>query len=194
MTLAILILAAGQSSRMRGADKLLEHVTGIPLLSLMAERALSTGLMVAATVPALTHSRALALPAEAQIVDVPDADKGMSASIRAGVMALSDAIDAVMILPADMPEITAQDLSLLAGNYRGGILRATSQDGTPGHPVVFPSSLFDELCNLSGDTGARGVIAAHKDQLHYFALPENHALVDLDTPEAWQQWNSRNTD
>ncbi|WP_149789171.1 nucleotidyltransferase family protein [Lutimaribacter pacificus] len=190
MTTAILILAAGRSSRMGGADKMQESVDGAPLLAVMAARALATGLPVWVTVPALSHPRARVLPKGVTPVPVADADEGMAASIRAGVAALPGDVAAVMILPADLPDLSTQDLRLMADTYRGGILRATAQDGTPGHPVIFPRTLFAELQRLSGDEGARGVLRAHAGILHLLALPAAHATTDLDTPGAWAAWRA----
>lgn len=188
MTLAILILAAGQSSRMRGADKLRQVIDGQPLLTVICARAQTTGLPVWVTLPGLDHARADALPATVTAVPVPDADLGMAASIRAGVAALPQTVTAVMILPADMPDLTQDDLRRMARAYSGGILRATAADGTPGHPVIFARTHFAELSTLRGDEGARRVITANLDALRLIALPDSHATTDLDTPEAWAAW------
>ena len=188
MTLAILILAAGQSSRMRGDDKMMQPVDGVPLLSVMAGRALDTELPVWVTLPALDHPRAALLPPGVTPVPVPDAAEGMAASIRAGVAALPKDVSAAMILPADLPEITGDDLRQMAGRYQGGILRATDAQGRQGHPVIFPRTLFGALHRITGDRGAQPVIAANQDSLHLVALPDHHATTDLDTPEAWAAW------
>lgn len=190
--LAILILAAGRSSRMRGADKLLQEVDGTPVLLVMARRALATGTEVLIAIPSRDHPRAKVIaPLPVGPVGVPDAGLGMSASIRAGIAALPNGTEAVMILPADMPEITGSDLEAMIAAYEpGSVLRATSADGRAGHPVIFPADCFDDLTSLTGDRGARDVIAANRDRLHLIALPDDHALTDLDTPEDWQAWRA----
>lgn len=186
--IAILLLAAGASSRMQGRDKLMEEVDGEPLLSLMCRRAGQTGLPVFVTVPNPDHPRTTAA-CNAIPVPVPDAAEGMAASIRRGTAVLPAEADAVMILPADMPEITAQDMLHLAAHFRGPdspILRAASQDGTPGHPVLFPRRCFAALKSLRGDQGARGILKA--ETVQPVPLPGRHALTDLDTPEDWAAW------
>ena len=106
MNLPILILAAGASTRMRGADKLLEDVQGAPCLQVMAKRALATGQPIVVTLPRLDHPRARCLDGLDVIqVTVPDANLGMSRSLQRGIAALPRAADGVMILPADMPEM-----------------------------------------------------------------------------------------
>ncbi len=190
---AILLLAAGASTRMRGADKLLQEVDGVPVLRRQAKAALATGAPVYVALPLDRPERVQALESLAvHHVPVPDAAEGMSASIRRGTAALPPGTAGVAILPADMPELGAEDLGKVLEAFAGKITRATSTDGTPGHPVVFPSELFDELTRLTGDTGARAVMR-DRDVTH-IRLPAEHALTDLDTPEDWEAWFQRRTD
>jgi molybdenum cofactor cytidylyltransferase len=191
--LHILILAAGASSRMRGADKLLERVENQPLLRQIACRALATGLPVTVALPPDRPDRAAALDGLVLTrVSVPNPSEGMAASLRAGMGALpKDA--AVMLLLADLPEITTADLCLMAQAHAARpqmILRATDTKGIPGHPVIFAPWARAELMALAGDDGARAVLRAHAERLHMIALPGHHATTDLDTPEDWAQWRS----
>ncbi|WP_291734588.1 nucleotidyltransferase family protein [Leisingera sp. F5] len=186
--IAILLLAAGASSRMQGRDKLMEDVDGQPLLALMCRRAALTGLPVFVTLPSKAHPRAAAT-GSATPVPVPDAAEGMAASIRRGIAALPEQTQAVMILPADMPEVVTQDMLRLAAHFHGEdspVLRAASEDGTQGHPVLFPRRCFAALNSLSGDQGARSILTSEPVQM--VPLPKNHALTDLDTPEDWAAW------
>lgn len=188
--LAILLLAAGSSNRMAPRDKLLEQVAGEPLIALMCRRAALTGLPCYVTLPDAHHPRAKWVGSTTPIY-VPDAIDGMAASIRAGIATLPNHIEAVMILPTDMPEIESQDLLHMAAQYNskdGSILRASAADGTPGHPVVFPRRYFGALLALSGDLGARAVLATEPVKL--VALPGQRAITDLDTPEAWASWRA----
>lgn len=193
--LAILILAAGASSRMKGADKLLQQIDGQPLLRRLAEAARGTECPVLVTLPAAPGPRQAVL-ADLPLtpVAVPDAALGMAHSIRAGIAALPDGCAAAMILPADMPEIDAQDLRRMRDIWRGAapdaLLRATSAEGKPGHPVIFPARCFEALKNLQGDQGARSLLRHPDDKPLLVALPGNHALTDLDTPQDWARWRA----
>ena len=193
---AILILAAGAATRMRGGDKLLEMVEGQPLLHVMATRALAVAQgPVLCTLPAPDHPRAACLDGIALTrVIVADAAEGMGASIRAGVGALPPGCEAVMILPADMPDLDSDDLRRMQEAWQArpdAILRAVDRDGTPGHPVIFPADLLPALAACAGDTGARGVLRDHAARIVTIPLPDHHATTDLDTPEAWAAWRSR---
>lgn len=191
--LALLLLAAGQSSRMRGADKLLEPIAGQPLLAHMIGQAQATGRPVFVTLPALDHPRASTLQGATPIA-VPDAAEGMGASIRRGIAALPSTTEGVLMLPADMPELTTGDFTKLIEGFEGPegpILRATGTEGgeiRQGHPVLFPRRCFAALTALQGDAGARSVLRG--EDLKLVALPEARALTDLDTPEAWAAWRA----
>ena len=189
---AILLLAAGGSERMRGADKLLEMIDGEAVLRRQARAALGAGGPVLVCLAPNRPERKKALQGLAvRHVTVGDAAEGMPASIRAGVAALPDGVPGVAILPADMPEITGPDLAAVLAVFRRhphSAVRATADSGAAGHPVVFPARLFGALLALKGDQGARAVLAGEK--VFPVALPENHATTDLDTPEDWAKWRA----
>ena len=194
--LSILILAAGAARRMRGQDKLLEPVAGQPLLRHIAGIAAQTGCPVLVTLPPDRPARLAALTdLDLQTRIVPDAATGMAASLRAGLSALPPD-HAVLVLLADLPEITLEDLArMIAAQTRhpDHILRATATDGTPGHPVLFPPWARPDLAQLQGDEGARAVLTRHKARVLPVPLPGHHATTDLDTPEAWATWRARQT-
>ncbi|WGH78544.1 nucleotidyltransferase family protein [Jannaschia ovalis] len=186
---AILILAAGAATRMRGADKLLEEVDGTPLILRAARAACAVSPEVLIALPAEDRSRRAWLgDSPARLIDVDD--RAMSASIRAGVAACRS--DALLIHLADMPEIGAAELQAVSDAWRAGtapILRATAADGTPGQPVVFDRALYPELRALEGDAGAKPLLPRHP--VERVALPGRAALTDLDTPEDWAAWRAR---
>jgi len=190
-TVALLILAAGSSSRMQGRDKLLEPVAGRPLLKHVINTARTTGNPVYVTLPeGINTKRTLIAEQNIQIIDVADADSGMSASLRAWARSKHSTDENVMIILADMPELTPDDLTTLltafAKNHRKSIIRATSADGALGHPIIFPNRLVHQFANLTGDQGARSLLAA--EDVIQVKLPDNHATTDLDTPNQWEDW------
>lgn len=194
MTLPILLLAAGASSRMRGGDKLLEKVENEPCLTVMARRAVATGTPVIVLLPSLDHPRADCLQGlDVTSIAVPDAALGMSRSLQRGVAALPVTANGVMVLPADMPEITTDDMKELILAFAASdalALRAVTETGEPGHPTVFDASLFKEFQHLTGDKGAQPILSKLGDQLALHTLQGQRARLDLDTPEDWAAWRS----
>lgn len=185
--IATLLLAAGASSRMGVRDKLMEQIDGQPLLAVMAARALENGPLYV-TLPARDHPRAGTLPQAAQVVAVTGQ---MSDSIKAGIAALPDDMTGVVILPADMPAIAATDIAAIitcAEASQAPIVRATTDDGKPGHPIYFARSVFDELATITGDRGAHAICVTHKADTEFVPLAGNRARLDLDTPEEWSAY------
>jgi molybdenum cofactor cytidylyltransferase len=186
----LLVLAAGASSRMRGADKLLEPVDGVALIARTVGAALATGLPVIVALRPDRPARAEAIAGMAvERVTVPDAAEGMGASLRSAAAAAPEGAGLVVIL-ADMPEITAEDLAALVAAFEAAsgdkVVRAASEDGRPGQPVIFPARLRPALMALRGDTGGRDILKAETQVL--VPLPGRRALVDLDTPEDFAAW------
>ena len=190
----ILIPAAGASSRMRGRDKLMEEVRGAPLLRDRVEMALGLAHHVLVTLPPDRPRRAEALRDLAQpqlsTVIVEDAATGLSASLRTGAdWALHHGHSALLVLLPDLPDLTEEDIkSVLHAYDKKDIIRATAQDGTPGHPVLFPAAFLPAMRHLTGDQGAQDILRANPVQT--VELPGNRATTDLDTPEAWTAWRS----
>jgi molybdenum cofactor cytidylyltransferase len=192
----IILLAAGNSNRMRGADKLMMDVNGQPLVRHLAEIARAvTNAPVIVTLPPRPHLRYRALDGcELRLVPVTNAEEGMNASIRAGFAALPDDASAAMLLLSDLPELTRSDLSCVmqahATKPDNLVWRGATKDLKPGHPVIFAASLFDDVKRLEGDGGARDAVALAGDRVVLVPLPGQHARRDLDTPEDWAVWRA----
>jgi CTP:molybdopterin cytidylyltransferase MocA len=200
----VLILAAGQSRRMGGRDKLLEIVDGQPLILRQARMASLLGGPVFITLPCPDHPRAALLarkgPPDIVPVHVHDATEGIGHSIRAGAAALPKDADGVLILLADLPEIETSDLRALLEARDSApdadVWRGTTQDGRGGHPLLLGQKLLAELPSLHGDRGAQPLIEAAQaaGRLVRVPLPGQRALTDLDTPDAWAAWRAANPD
>lgn len=189
----ILLLAAGRATRMRGADKMLEPVPGpfgdVPLLRAMAQRCLRAGPTRVVLGPGQAARKGLLEDLDVEVREAPEG-AGMAASIVSGTEGLDGP---VLVVLADMPDVTAADLHLLialSAHAPDAILRAAAEDGTPGHPVLFPAALLPDLRDLTGDTGARDVLRRHEALVHLVPLKGTRALTDLDTPEDWAAWRA----
>ncbi|MEB8389195.1 nucleotidyltransferase family protein [Rhodobacteraceae bacterium KMM 6894] len=193
--LAILMPAAGASTRMEGRDKLMERINDVPLLVRQVGRALSTGAPVFVTTRVDRPARIAALAGLAcgtlTCVPVAGPDTGLSASLRAGVDALPANIDRVMILLPDLPDIQTTDLTAMIdahGEHPETVLRGCTAVGAPGHPVILPRAWFARLRALTGDAGMGTLLSGA--WLH--PLPGTRARTDLDTPADWIAWRIKN--
>ncbi len=191
--LPILVLAAGASKRMRGADKLLMDVDGIPLLRHVVLQAVATHHPVMVAMSDTFPERFEALNGiEHHCVRVPCPERGMSKSLKTGLESLEKTAPAILIALADMPEITTRDyLSLIhafGADATAPIVRACSNSGQAGNPVILPRWALNLLTLNQADQGARGLIKQFPERVKLVPLPDQHAVQDLDTPDDWAHW------
>jgi molybdenum cofactor cytidylyltransferase len=188
-SVAGVVLAAGRSSRMGNANKLLQDVEGTPMVRRVVETAIDGRLSPVVVVlghEAETVRGALAgLPVA--FVENPDHGGGISTSIRRGIAAVAGAADGAMILLGDMPWVGVHDLEALVAAFRpdaGCGICAPVADRRRGNPVVWAARYFPELRALEGDVGARRLLAVHEDDVCEVPVPSDGVLRDVDTPGA----------
>jgi len=116
----------------------------------------------------------------AQLVSCPEADAGMGHSLACGVRARRDAAGWVIAL-ADMPAVSPATIVAVRDAIASGhTAAAPTHRGQRGHPVGFSRVCLDALLSLSGDAGARSVLAAHEPLL--IDVDDPGCLLDIDTP------------
>ncbi len=190
---AVVVLAAGVSSRMRGADKLLEKVGGVPLLRrLLDEGHKSQADGVYVVLPKAGFEARREWVRGENVIENAQSDEGMAASIRVAVQALAQEYEGIIFVLGDMPEIDAGHLDRLIAAYSAAdgreIVRAASRDGVAGHPVLFGRRFFEPLLQIEGDAGAKGLIGSAREFLEIVRFEDDAPIVDLDTREAWENW------
>ncbi len=195
----LVLLAAGKSSRMQGQNKMLRAVDGIPMLRHAALAALASKVAkVHVVLPPDAPEHAKALQGlDVHRVIAEDAALGLSASVRAGITAVSPDCAAVVMALADMPEIDARHFDALIDGYAPEkeqfIVVPLAPNGKRGNPALFDRRYFEALAGLQGDRGAKPIIDQAGSAVATVALDEA-VLLDLDTPEAWAAWeNHRKT-
>ena len=190
------VLAAGQSRRMGGANKLLTEVDGEPILRRTIRTAVDS--RAAPVVVVTGHGAERVRPAigdfDVQTVHNAEHAHGMAASIRAGVAALPEGLDGVVLMLGDMPAIRPRTVDALIAAFDppgGTTICVPEHDGTPGHPVLFARRFFADLRELHGDVGAKAILREHADQIARVPVVDDGITLDLDTPEAVAAYTGR---
>ena len=186
---AAVILAAGQSTRMGGPNKLLAEIGGRPLLRIAAEEALASRARPVIVVTGHQRDKVEAAVdgLAVQRVHNPDFAEGLSTSLRTGLAAVPDDVDGAIVCLGDMPQVRSQLIDRLIAAFdpeRGALVVVPTIDGKRGNPVVWSRRFFAELMALEGDVGARNLIGRYAEAVTEVPLTDTAALVDVDTPEA----------
>ncbi len=184
-----IVLAAGRSQRMGGPNKLLLPVGGEVMIrrsvgSVLASRArpvcVVTGHEAARVRDALAGQ-----PLE--LVESPDFETGMSASLRVGVEALAGRVEGALVCLGDMPWVRPGDLDALIDVFvasEGRAICVPRFAGRRGNPVLWPAVRFPALAACEGDAGARALLEARPPELCYVPVAHDGVLRDVDTSDA----------
>ena len=181
------ILAAGSSSRM-GSPKQTLQFRGESLLRRAGRAALGAG---CGPVVVVTGAHRELSRRELEGLDVREVlnplwETGMASSIRAGLEELVNAdanLAAAVLLLCDQPHVTAEVINALVAAHRatGSAVVASTYGGSYGVPAVFARTLFAELAQLEGATGAKQLIKRYAAEAHFLPFPRGE--VDVDTPD-----------
>jgi molybdenum cofactor cytidylyltransferase len=180
------LLAAGYGSRFDPEgihNKLLARLPdGTPVAFESAHRLLLVVPHVIAIVRPGSEMLARVLnDAGCHVIFSSDAERGMGASLAAGIEASDDA-DGWIVALADMPRIATSTIEAVARAVDGdGSIVAPYYQGQRGHPVGFGIEHRDALLALDGDTGARALFATHP--VKRIEVDDPGVLNDIDTPE-----------
>ncbi len=184
-----LLLAAGQSQRMGGPNKLLAELDGVPMVAHVARRLLASR---ARPIIAVLGNQADAVDAALGRLPVervrnPEFAGGLSTSLKRGITALPSDLDGVIVCLGDMPLISGRHLDRLIAAFNpleGRAIVVPTRRGKRGNPVLWSSRFFPEMAALAGDVGAKHLIGEHAELVAEVEMDDDAVLVDIDTPEA----------
>jgi len=185
MGTAIVILAAGNSSRM-GKPKQLLKFNGHSLLDIVINESLKTDCkpIVVVLGAYATEMKLHFTTPEVNFVVNEDWESGMSSSISFGlktVLSIDNEIENVIITVADQVHISAEifeDLQRKQGESKKNIV-ASAYSQTRGTPTLFNKIYFKELLSLGGSNGAKSLIKQHLDDTA--TIPFDLGRFDIDT-------------
>ena len=184
---AVIVLAAGRGSRFLGTEhKLAQRLGGGTLLGTTLRHAIESHLQVIVVTTHRFAELARGSVAARDVVVLPEVSDdagpggrlGMGHSIAAGVAARPDA-SGWLVLPGDMPMVQPATLQAVARELEHHPVVFAQHKGRRGHPVGFAAELYSELAVLSGDEGARRLVARYP--AYGLEVEDAGVLVDVDT-------------
>lgn len=179
MRIACIVLAAGKSTRF-GANKLLAPLVDRPLLvhTLDAIPRSCFSQMVAV----VSDPEVEALCRRHEVKAVAYQGGPQSQSIRLGLEAVKD-IDGCLFVLGDQPLCSSDSIRRLVSAFQAQpqVVHRLAYQGQPSSPTLFPSRLFPDLMELTGEHG--GMAAVGDTPVCYVEAGGPHELWDADTPE-----------
>lgn len=195
LQVAAIVLAAGSSRRM-GTNKLLLPLEDEPLVRRTVRRCLAADFDRVVVV--LGHEAARVrevldgLPCA--IVENADHARGVGTSIRAGVGFVADAMDAVVMVLADMPYVTTDMLRTVLSWYRATRppVVVSEYGDVQAPPTLYDRALFARLLAIEDDSGGKAVAQQLAALRVTVAFPES-ARRDLDVTEDYERLRAKPT-
>lgn len=175
-----ILLCGGLASRF-GGDKLLSGEG--PIVADAARNLKSAVARVLAVTPLGKPGLREVLEREGcEVLETDRTSRGMAGSIVAGVEACESAAAWIIAL-GDMPRVRPATIRAIAAALDDGATIALPVDaqGRRGHPVGFSSALREELLALTGDAGARSVLARHANDIRALVTDDAGVFIDIDT-------------
>ena len=192
-----LLLAAGESKRFSGV-KQLATISGQSMINYclnkyLVNKQLLTDLegltvVLGANAEAIQKQLNIHLASNINTYQVKDWQKGMGCSISAAIAQLDADVTHVMISLADQIAIKTENFRLLldASKAQPDKIICAYYANKRAVPAIFPRQYFAALMTLSGDTGAKNLLQAHREQVILIAMPE--AAIDIDSKEDLSKW------
>jgi molybdenum cofactor cytidylyltransferase len=193
--IAALVLAAGAATRFRAAvgeggpaTKLVALFNGKPLVRHVVEAALASSScnVIVVTGHARLDVEAALNGLPVQFVHNENFASGIASSLRAGVSTLR-AIDGALVLLADMPMVSPALINAMidaASRHPEAKAIVPKFGGQRGNPVLITKALFPAVAHLTGDVGAKFLLAAAGEDVVEVEFPDAAVVFDVDTPQA----------
>lgn len=194
--ISAVLLAAGESRRMAGTNKLLLPIDGVPLLRRSVLTLLQS--MVLEIVVVLGHASRQVQPLIADLpVTICYNDRyadGQMSTVHTGLTALTLGCEGVMICLADQPLLTADDIDFLVAVFatRGThSVVVPTYDGIRGNPIILSFAQREAILQNSPHLGCKHLVENHPEEVMAVPMITDHVVVDIDTREAYEAVQQR---
>ncbi|MBR1948428.1 MAG: NTP transferase domain-containing protein [Alphaproteobacteria bacterium] len=184
-SVGIVILAAGQAKRC-GTNKLLvEGKDGEPLFMKAVKAAISSDAKPIFVVTGYNHDEIEEYIKDYDINVVYNRayETGVNSSISLGIKSIPASCDGAILLPADMPNITYQELNKLIAKFDKNKEKAIcvlSNKGVKSNPILWSKSLYQKAQIIPENAHMRAVLIEHNDYVKEIEIKDKNKLLDID--------------
>jgi len=191
-----ILLAAGQSLRMKDENKLTKEINGVPLIKYAVKNIL--GSTVDELIIVVGHEKEIIEKIiednkKIKFVYNNNFASGIASSIKIGLENISKKSEAFFICLGDMPNVNQNIYNKLiksrnnynkkfSTKYKKEIIIPTFEKQY-GNPVLFSKFMKKKIMEIKGDNGAKEIIQLNKDKILYIPFTQDGILLDFDTED-----------
>ena len=186
--ISAILLAAGQSKRMNGENKLTKEIQGAPLIKHSVKNILASSideLIVVLGYQKETIEKLINKNEKIKFVFNKDFESGIASSIKTGLNNLSEKTEAFFICLGDMPMVNPNIYNQLIKSINKREIIVPTYKGQQGNPVLFAKSMKEKIINISGDIGAKKILELNKDKILNLEINDQCVTKDFNTQDSF---------
>jgi len=166
--ISAILLAAGQSKRMDGENKLTKKIQSIPLIKHSVKNILAASideLIIVLGYQKEIIEKLIDKNEKIKFFFNKDFESGMASSIKTGLDNLSEKTEAFFICLGDMPMVNHDIYNQLIKSKDNKEIIVPNYNGQQGNPVLFDKSMKETVMDITGDVGAKKILELNKDKI-----------------------------
>ena len=186
--ISAILLAAGQSKRMVGENKLVKKIQGVPLIKHSVKNILASSideLIVVLGHQKETIEKLINKNEKIKFVFNKDFESGIASSIKAGLNNLSEKTESFFICLGDMPMVNLNIYNQLIKSINKKEIIVPTYKGQQGNPVLFAKSMKEKIINISGDIGAKKILELNKDKILNLEINDQCVTKNFNTQDSF---------
>jgi molybdenum cofactor cytidylyltransferase len=184
--ISAILLAAGQSKRMVGENKLTKKIRGIPLIKHSVKNILASSvdeLIVVLGYQKEIIEKLIDKNEKIKFVFNNNFESGMASSIKMGLNNLSEKTEAFFICLGDMPMINQDVYNQLIKSRNNKEIIVPTYKGQQGNPILFSKSMKSIIISIEGDIGAKKILEQNKDKILKVKIDDINITKDFNTKD-----------
>tara|TARA_B100001123_G_C15157381_1_gene966034 strand:- start:241 stop:813 length:573 start_codon:yes stop_codon:yes gene_type:complete len=184
--ISAILLAAGQSKRMKGNNKLTKEILGSPLIKHSVTNILASSvdeLIVVLGYQNEIIQKLISNNEKITFVFNENFEKGMASSIKVGLNHLSENSEAFFICLGDMPLVNSYIYNLLIKCRKKKDIIVPTYKNQQGNPVLFNKSMKEKILTITGDNGAKKILELNKDKTLNLEINDLGIIKGFNTEE-----------
>jgi len=184
--ISAILLAAGQSKRMNGENKLTKEIQGIPLIKHSVKNILTSSvdeLIIVLGYQKEIIEKLIDKNEKIKFVFNKNFESGMASSIKTGLDNLSEETEAFFICLGDMPMVSSDIYNQLIKSKDKKEIIVPTYKGQQGNPILFNKSMKEKIMNIAGDVGAKKILELDKDKILNLEINNQSITKGFDTQD-----------
>ena len=184
--ISAILLAAGQSKRMKGENKLTKKIEGIPLINHSIKNILDSSvdeLIIVVGYQKESIEKLITKNEKIKFVFNKDFKSGMASSIKSGLNHISKNTGAFFICLGDMPMVNSGIYNHLIKSVSQKDILVPTYKSQQGNPVLFNKSMKKEIMKIKGDVGAKKILELNKDKILNLEINDQNITKGFNTQD-----------